>query len=113
MPDAKTIEAVANSSYAGLIFLLLAIGGVLYLLRNGYLSWSQGKVQVASDGASLAVLESMRTEIARLNTALSVERENCAKVIAQMQGRMDVMQARITDLEKRIDQKEDDHADVG
>ncbi len=101
--DAKTIDTIANSSQFGLILLVLAIGGILYLLRMGYLSWSQGKVQVASDGASLAVLQSLRDEVARLNDALDRERKSCAAIIAVMDERLKIMQERITLLEQKLD----------
>ena len=115
MADTKQIDwgaiadAALSSNWSGLIILAAGLWGLLWLSRSGFLAWSASRVQASSDAGSLAVLQSLRDEITRLqvkNEQLDKQVDVLDKQVeaekAACAARLEVMNETISKLRERV-----------
>jgi len=82
------IEALLNGRYGSVAPIIIAVFGILVLIRKGYLTWSSDKVTIRKDESHIMLLESLRSEIARLNEQMISERARCDRKIDELQSRI-------------------------
>lgn len=106
MPNEKVVELLLNSPYAGAAFFIGFILLILWLGRMGFLSFSKDKIQVSSDAGSLQVVELLRAEVTRMQSALERERQQTVEAIAeerrQCEEQMRRLRDRLTVLEEMV-----------
>ena len=102
----SVLVALLNSNVGSLVLLLAVAMAVLWAARAGYLSWSTSRVQASSDAGSIAVLQSMRDEITRLQTKneqldkqVEAERASCAQRLEAMNETISKLRERVAILE--------------